>query len=100
MSKLQLSVAIGDYDRTRALQDGRAPIDGVDPVFMLLEPEEIFFRAFRQHAFDITEMSFSSYWSSTRAARVRTLPCRFFYRARSATRRSTCAATASAPAPI
>ena len=61
LSKLQLSVAMGDYDRTRALQDGRAQIDGVDPVFMLLEPEEMFFRAFRQQAFDITEMSFSSY---------------------------------------
>jgi 4,5-dihydroxyphthalate decarboxylase len=61
VSKLQLSVAIGDYDRTRALQDGRTPIDGVDPVFMLLEPEEIFFRAFRQQAFDIAEMSFSSF---------------------------------------
>jgi 4,5-dihydroxyphthalate decarboxylase len=61
LSKLQLSVAMGDYDRTRALQDGRVQIDGVDPVFMLLEPEEIFFRAFRQQAFDISELSFSSY---------------------------------------
>ena len=31
LSKLQLSVAMGDYDRTRALQDGRVQIDGVDP---------------------------------------------------------------------
>ena len=28
--KLQLSVAMGDYDRTRALFDGRVQIDGVD----------------------------------------------------------------------
>ena len=61
MPKLQLSVAMGDYDRTRALQDGRVAIDGVDPVFSLLEPEEIFFRAFRQRAFDVSELSFSSY---------------------------------------
>lgn len=61
MAKLQLSIAMGDYDRTRALQDGRVAIDGVDPVFMLLEPEEIFFRAFRQQAFDVSEISFSSF---------------------------------------
>ena len=36
MSKLQLSVAVGDYDRTRALIDGAVQIDGVDPVFMTL----------------------------------------------------------------
>ena len=61
MSKLQLSVAMGDYDRTRALVDGRVQIDGVDPVYMLLSPEEMFFRAMRSADFDITELSFSSY---------------------------------------
>ena len=61
MSKLQLSVAMGDYDRTRALYDGRVRVDGVDAVFMLLNPEEMFFRAMRSQDFDITEMSFSSY---------------------------------------
>lgn len=61
MSKLQLSVAMGDYDRTRALVDGRAAIDGVDPIPMLLSPEEMFFRAFRHRAFDISELSLSSY---------------------------------------
>jgi 4,5-dihydroxyphthalate decarboxylase len=61
VAKLQLSVAMGDYDRTRALLDGRVQIDGVDPVYMTLSPEEIFFRAFRNVEFDITEMSFSSY---------------------------------------
>lgn len=61
MSKLRLSVAIGDYDRNRPLIDGRVQIDGVDPVFMTLSPEEIFFRAFRHQAFDICELSFSSY---------------------------------------
>ena len=48
MAALQLSVAIGDYDRTRPLLDGSVRIDGVDPVIMTLSPEEIFFRAFRQ----------------------------------------------------
>ncbi|CAN5466508.1 ABC transporter substrate-binding protein [soil metagenome] len=61
MSKLNLSIAMGDYDRTRALFDGRVQIDGVDPVYMLLNPEEMFFRAMRSVDFDMTELSFSSY---------------------------------------
>jgi 4,5-dihydroxyphthalate decarboxylase len=61
MPQLQLSVAMGDYDRTRALFDRRVTIDGVDPVYMLLTPEEMFFRAMRHQAFDITELSLSSY---------------------------------------
>lgn len=61
MNKLQLSVAMGDYDRTRPLYDGRVQIDGVDPIYMLLNPEEMFFRAMRSRDFDITELSFSSY---------------------------------------
>ena len=59
--KLRLSVAMGDYDRTRALLDGRVQIDGVSPVYMTLSPEETFFRAMRQRAFDISELSLSSY---------------------------------------
>jgi 4,5-dihydroxyphthalate decarboxylase len=61
MNKLRLSVAMGDYDRTRPLFDGRVQIDGVDPVYMLLNPEEMFFRAMRSQDFDISELSFSSY---------------------------------------
>jgi 4,5-dihydroxyphthalate decarboxylase len=61
MGKLRLSVAMGDYDRTRALLDGRVLIDGVNPVYMALSPEEVFFRALRQQAFDISELSLSSY---------------------------------------
>ncbi|MES2537129.1 MAG: ABC transporter substrate-binding protein [Pseudomonadota bacterium] len=61
MAKLNLSIAMGDYDRTRALLDGGVQIDGVDPVYMTLSPEEMFFRAFRSMDFDISELSFSSY---------------------------------------
>src|SRR5271167_3908219 len=61
MAKLSLSVAIGEFDRTRALIDGSVAIDGVDPVYMPLVPEEIFFRAFRAAEFDICELSLSSY---------------------------------------
>jgi 4,5-dihydroxyphthalate decarboxylase len=65
MSLLSLSVAIGDYDRNRALIDGTVKIDGVDPVFMKLTPEEIFFRAFRNQDFDICELSLSSFTVKT-----------------------------------
>ncbi len=60
MSRLALSVAVGDYDRTRALIDGSVRIDGVDAVIMTLPPEEIFFRAFRHAEFDVCELSLSS----------------------------------------
>jgi len=60
MSKLELSLAIGNYDRCRPLIDGTVQIDGVKPVIMTLSPEEIFFRAFRNQEFDICELSLSS----------------------------------------
>lgn len=60
MNKLNLSVAIGNYDRCRPLIDGAVQIDGVNPIFMTLSPEEIFFRAFRGEEFDICELSLSS----------------------------------------
>jgi 4,5-dihydroxyphthalate decarboxylase len=61
MAKLSLSIAVGDYDRVRPLVDGTVGIDGVKPIFMTLEPEEIFFRAFRHADFDICELSLSSF---------------------------------------
>jgi 4,5-dihydroxyphthalate decarboxylase len=65
MSKLSLSVAVGPYDRTRALIDGSVQIDGVEPVCMTLSPEEIFFRALRHAEFDICELSLSSFTLKT-----------------------------------
>jgi 4,5-dihydroxyphthalate decarboxylase len=65
MAKLTLSLAVGPYDRTRALIDGSVPIDGVRPACMMLSPEEIFFRAFRNAEFDICELSLSSFTVKT-----------------------------------
>src|ERR1700751_4779223 len=65
MSKLKLSVAVGNYDRVRPLMDGAVQIDGVDPIFMNLPPEEIFFRALRSQDFDICELSLSSFTVKT-----------------------------------
>lgn len=61
MTRLDLSLAMGDYDRTRPIADGRVQIDGVRPIPLLLSPEEMFFNAFRHHSYDIAELSLSSY---------------------------------------
>lgn len=61
MNKLTLSLACGDYDRTRAVFDGRAPIDGCSIIPLAMPPEEAFPRAFRHQAFDISELSMGSH---------------------------------------
>ncbi len=61
MNKLTLSLAMGDYDRTRPIHDGRVQIDGVNPITFLQSPEEMFFNAFRHKTCDVTELSLSSY---------------------------------------
>src|SRR5229473_2044465 len=61
MGKLQLSLACWDYDRTRALIDGRVLVDGVDLTYLNLSVEETFFRMLRYQEFDAAEMSLSSY---------------------------------------
>jgi 4,5-dihydroxyphthalate decarboxylase len=62
---LQISLSVCDYDRTRALFDGRAPIEGCDVIGVPIEPEEAFHRAFRFNEFDISEISLSSYMMTT-----------------------------------
>ncbi|HXQ51113.1 MAG TPA: hypothetical protein VN802_08480 [Stellaceae bacterium] len=59
--QIPITIACGDYDRTRALKDGRVPVEGCDVTYIPLEPEEVFFRAFRYQEFDVCELSFSSY---------------------------------------
>jgi 4,5-dihydroxyphthalate decarboxylase len=59
--KLHLSFACWDYDRMRALRDGRVQVDGIDLNYQQLEVEETFFRMLRNREFDACEMSLSSY---------------------------------------
>jgi 4,5-dihydroxyphthalate decarboxylase len=56
-----ITLACGNYDRTRAIMDGRVRIEGCEVNYIPLEPEEAFFRAARHEEFDIAELSFSSY---------------------------------------
>ena len=65
MSKLKLSMSVGNYDRTQALFDGRVQVEGCDITAVPLEPEEAFHRAFRYGEFDITEISMSSHMMTT-----------------------------------
>lgn len=58
---LQLSISTGSYDRTAALRDGRVAIEGVDPVFIPLRVEEIFWRMLRHLEFDVSELSLAGY---------------------------------------
>jgi 4,5-dihydroxyphthalate decarboxylase len=61
MTALRLTLACWDYDRTRALADGRVRPEGIDLNLIPLEVEETFFRMLRGREFDAAEMSLSSY---------------------------------------
>jgi 4,5-dihydroxyphthalate decarboxylase len=61
MSALRLSFACWDYDRMKAIQDGRVRPEGIDLGFLPLRIEETFYRQLRHQEFDIAELSLSSY---------------------------------------
>jgi len=61
MAKLKLTFSCWDYDRTRALVDGRVQPDGIELNCLSLPVEETFFRMLRYQEFDVAEMSMSSY---------------------------------------
>jgi 4,5-dihydroxyphthalate decarboxylase len=58
---LTVTLACWDYDRTRALMDGRVRADGIDLNYLALPVEETFFRMLRHREFDVAELSLSSY---------------------------------------
>src|SRR3546814_816040 len=61
MTNLSITVACGDYVRTRPLLDGRVRIAGGAATFHTMPIEEMFARAFTRAEFDVTELSFSNY---------------------------------------
>jgi 4,5-dihydroxyphthalate decarboxylase len=63
MNKLQLSLAISDYDHTRDLTRGLIEPDGIRLVGLGLGIEEIFHRFTRYREWDVSEMSFGKYSS-------------------------------------
>jgi 4,5-dihydroxyphthalate decarboxylase len=65
MSAPALTGAVGLFDRTRALLDGRARVEGFDVAWTSGELESLFARAFETAEFDITELSFCNYLIAT-----------------------------------
>ena len=61
MAKLTISLACCDYDRTRAIFDGRVTVEGCETIAVAMPPEEAFHRAFKYQEFDVTEISMSSF---------------------------------------
>ena len=61
MRKVPLTVAVKDYDRTKAIFSGLAPIEGCDVVPLAVDAEECFHRAIKFQEFDVSELSMSSY---------------------------------------
>ena len=83
MSRLKLSFACWNYDRTRPLLDGRVQCDGIDLNYLNLPVEETFFRMARYQEFDVAEMSLSSYCVSMNKAdkpfiAIPVFPSRYF----------------------
>jgi 4,5-dihydroxyphthalate decarboxylase len=61
VAPLRLTLACWNYDRTRALADGRVRPDGIELTCLELPVEETFFRMIRHREFDAAELSLSSY---------------------------------------
>ena len=61
MSKLPISIATWDYDRVRALVDGRVSVEGCEVNYLVMPVEEIFERAFFHREFDVAEIGLSPY---------------------------------------
>jgi len=58
MTRLRLTLAIGDYDHTRDLALGAVRPDGIELIHLALPVEEIFFRFTKYREWDVSEMSF------------------------------------------
>jgi 4,5-dihydroxyphthalate decarboxylase len=65
VTKLRLTLACTASDRTRPILDGRVAVQGVEFVMLPGEPEDIFGRALRDRAFDVSELSMGSHIVTT-----------------------------------
>jgi 4,5-dihydroxyphthalate decarboxylase len=70
--KVQLTIAINDYDHVRDLVEGRVSVEGVELNCLTLSVEEIFFRFARHREWDVSELSLAKY-CALRAAGDETL---------------------------
>jgi len=63
MSKIKLTLACWDYDRTRPIIDGRVQAEGVDLEIKVMRPRETFPRMLEHKEFEVSELSLGSYVS-------------------------------------
>jgi 4,5-dihydroxyphthalate decarboxylase len=59
-SRLELSIALSDNERTRPILEGRVTPQGIKLVPTMVHPSEMFWRQLRFAEFDVSEMSMSS----------------------------------------
>jgi 4,5-dihydroxyphthalate decarboxylase len=59
--KRSITISTWDYDRVRALIDGRVPVEGCDVNYIPLPPEECFHRTYLNREFEVAEIGFSPY---------------------------------------
>ena len=63
MSRLQLTLAISEYDHVRDLANGTIVPNGIDIIPLLYDVEEIFYRFTLYREWDLSEMSMGKYTS-------------------------------------
>ena len=74
MSRLPITIATWDYDRVRALTDGRVRVEGCDVNYLTMPVEECFERAFFHGEFEVAEIGFSPYLIALSRATRATVP--------------------------
>lgn len=66
-----LRIATWDYDRVRALIDGRVAVSGAHIAYTVLPPEECFHRAWSSAEFEVTELGVMTYLMALSRGRSR-----------------------------
>jgi 4,5-dihydroxyphthalate decarboxylase len=61
MARLPITIATWDYDRVRALVDGRVAVEGCDVNYITMPVEECLERAYFHGEFEVAEIGFSPY---------------------------------------
>ena len=61
MGKLRITLGCGRYDRTSAMIEGRVVPEGVDLNYVVMDPEELFWRMAKYQEFDASEFSLGAY---------------------------------------
>jgi 4,5-dihydroxyphthalate decarboxylase len=61
MPDIPITIASGEYDRIRAMREGAVKVEGCALTYHVVEPNQLFARNLKNHEFDVSEMSFSTY---------------------------------------